>query len=96
MNERIKLLLDEYLKDNQYKEYNNVLKKEITYFFVKRIQKTNKHYLYSTLVELFEDVERILDDRENVIFKKFYKIIKQDYDDKELSKRLMEIYERLV
>lgn len=96
MNERIKLLLDEYLKDNQYKEYNNVLKKEITYFFVKRIQKTNKHYLYSTLVELSEDVERILDDRENVIFKKFYKIIKQHYDDKELSKRLMEIYERLV
>ena len=63
MNERINLLLNEYLKENQYKEYNNVLKKEITIFFVKLIQKKNKNYLYGTFAELAEDVERYLENK---------------------------------
>ena len=72
MNERINLLLNEYLKENQYKEYNNVLKKEITIFFVKLIQKKNKNYLYGTFVELAEDVERYLEDKEVRLFNKYY------------------------
>ena len=84
MNERINLLLNEYLKENQYKEYNNVLKKEITIFFVKLIQKKNKNYLYGTFVELAEDVERYLEDKEVRLFNKYYGTLKLDIDDKEL------------
>lgn len=96
MNERINLLLNEYLKENQYKEYNNVLKKEITIFFVKLIQKKNKNYLYGTFVELAEDVERYLEDKEVRLFNKYYGTLKLDIDDKELSERLLEIYDKLV
>ena len=90
MNERINLLLNEYLKENQYKEYNNVLKKEITIFFVKLIQKKNKNYLYGTFVELAEDVERYLEDKEVRLFNKYYGTLKLDIEDKELSERLLE------
>lgn len=96
MNERINLLLNEYLKENQYKEYNNVLKKEITIFFVKLIQKKNKNYLYGTFVELAEDVERYLEDKEVRLFNKYSGTLKLDIDDKELSERLLEIYDKLV
>ena len=48
MNQKITKLLDEYLNKNQYSEYNDVLRKEIIYTFVKKIQKKNKNYLYST------------------------------------------------
>lgn len=96
MNERINLLLNEYLKENQYKEYNNVLKKEITIFFVKLIQKKNKNYLYGTFVELAEDVERYLEDKEVRLFNKYYETLKLDIEDKELSERLLEIYDKLV
>ncbi len=96
MNERINLLLNEYLKENQYKEYNNVLKKEITIFFVKLIQKKNKNYLYGTFVELAEDVERYLEDKEVRLFNKYYGTLKLDIEDKELSERLLEIYDKLV
>ena len=96
MNERINLLLNEYLKENQYKEYNNVLKKEITIFFVKLIQKKNKNYLYGTFVELAEDVEKYLEDKEVRLFNKYYGTLKLDIEDKELSERLLEIYDKLV
>lgn len=96
MNERINLLLNEYLKENQYKEYNNVLKKEVTIFFVKLIQKKNKNYLYGTFVELAEDVERYLEDKEVRLFNKYYGTLKLDIEDKELSERLLEIYDKLV
>lgn len=96
MKERINLLLNEYLKENQYKEYNNVLKKEITIFFVKLIQKKNKNYLYGTFVELAEDVERYLEDKEVRLFNKYYGTLKLDIEDKELSERLLEIYDKLV
>lgn len=96
MNERINLLLNEYLKENQYKEYNNVLKKEITIFFVKLIQKKNKNYLYGTFIELAEDVERYLEDKEVRLFNKYYGTLKLDIEDKELSERLLEIYDKLV
>ena len=96
MNERINLLLNEYLKENQYKEYNNVLKKEITIFFVKLIQKKNKNYLYGTFAELAEDVERYLEDKEVRLFNKYYGTLKLDIEDKELSERLLEIYDKLV
>ena len=95
MNERINLLLNEYLKENQYKEYNNVLKKEITIFFVKLIQKKNKNYLYGTFVELAEDVERYLEDKEVRLFNKYYGTLKLDIEEKELSERLLEIYKQL-
>ena len=96
MKERINLLQNEYLKENQYKEYNNVLKKEIIIFFVKLIQKKNKNYLYGTFVELAEDVERYLEDKDVRLFNKYYGTLKLDIEDKELSERLLEIYDKLV
>ena len=81
---------------DQYKEYNNVLKKEITIFFVKLIQKKNTNYLYGTFAELAEDVERYLEDKEVRLFNKYYGTLKLDIEDKELSERLLEIYDKLV
>lgn len=96
MREKVEILLNEYLKENQYNEYNNVLKKEIIYFFVKLIQKKNSSYLYGTFPELQEDVERYLNEPYIAIFKKFQRSLKLDVSDKELSNRLLEIYDKLV
>lgn len=96
MNLKITKLLDEYLNKNQYSEYNEVLRKEIIYTFVKRIQKKNKNYLYSTQVELEDDIKNMLSVKDSMSFKKFSEVLKLNIDDKLKSERLLEIYDKLV
>lgn len=96
MNQKITKLLDEYLNKNQYSEYNDVLRKEIIYTFVKKIQKKNKNYLYSTQIELEDDVNNMLSTKDSNRFKKFSEVLKLNIDDKSKSERLLEIYDKLV
>lgn len=96
MNQKITKLLDEYLNKNQYSEYNDVLRKEIIYTFVKKIQKKNKNYLYSTQIELEDDVKNMLSTKDSNCFKKFSEVLKLNIDDKLKSERLLEIYDKLV
>lgn len=96
MNLKIKELLKSYMELNQYREYNEVLKKEITYKFVKKIQDVNKNYLYSTQVELLEATEIYLENKDRMLFRKYYDTLRLDIDDINMSERLMEIYEKLV
>ena len=96
MNQKITKLLDEYLNKNQYSEYNDVLRKEIIYTFVKKIQKKNKNYLYSTQIELEDDIKNMLSVKDSMRFKKFSEVLKLKIDDKLKSERLLEIYDKLV
>lgn len=96
MNLKITKLLDEYLNKNQYSEYNDVLRKEIIYTFVKKIQNKNKNYLYSTQIELEDDIKNMLSVKDSMRFKKFSEVLKLNIDDKLKSERLLEIYDKLV
>lgn len=96
MSLKIKELLKSYMELNQYREYNEVLKKEITYKFVKKIQDVNKNYLYSTQVELLEATEMYLENKDRMLFRKYYYTLRLDIGDINMSERLMEIYEKLV
>ena len=96
MNQKITKLLDEYLNKNQHSEYNDVLRKEIIYTFVKKIQKKNKNYLYSTQIELEDDIKNMLSVKDSMRFKKFSEVLKLNIDDKLKSERLLEIYDKLV
>lgn len=96
MSQKVEVLLKEYLGANQYKEYNEVLRKEITIFFVKKIQKKNKNFLYSTHIELLEASEIYLNKKYESLFRKFHEILKLNIDEKVRSERLMEIYKELV
>lgn len=96
MSQKVDVLLKEYLSANQYKEYNEVLRKEITIFFVKKIQKKNRNFLYSTHIELLEASEIYLNQKYESLFRKFHEVLKLNIDEKVRSERLMEIYKELV
>lgn len=95
MNNSIKNLLKEYLNNKEYDTYNNVLIKEITYVFVKKIQKIDNTFLYSSLVELLESAETYLSDYEVEILNKFYDLVKSNYPADVLAEELMEIYKKI-
>lgn len=92
MSNSIKKVLKKYFTNKEYDKYNELLIKEITYIFVKKVQKINSDFLYSSLVELLETVEVYLNRYEYEIFKKFYTLVKADYQSSLLANELMQIY----
>lgn len=96
MNSSIKNLLKQYLTSKEYDEYNNILIKEITYIFVKRIQKVEESFLYSSLVELLESAKIYLSNYEVEILNRFYYLTKSDYSPEILAEELMKIYNKII
>lgn len=96
MNNSIKTLLKEYLDKKEYDSYNEILKKEIIYFYVKKIQRKDENYLYSSLVELIDDAENYLSLKDIEILNKFYNLTKTNYDPEILSEKLIDIYVKMI
>ncbi len=96
MNSSIKNLLKKYLTNKEYDDYNEILIKEITYIFVKKIQNIDETFLYSSLVELLESAKTYLSNYEVEILNRFYLLTKSDYSPEILSEELMEIYNKVI
>ena len=92
MSSSINILLKEYLEKKEYELYNEVLIKEISSIFVKKIKEKNKYFLYSNLVELQDSAFVYLNVNLANICRQFY-FITREYDSLKLSEKLMEIYE---
>lgn len=95
MDDSLKKILKNALENKNYEKYNDILIKEITAIFVKKIKKYNEIFLYSNQLELLENSEIYLDIFEANICKEFYNIQKKDFEPNVLSELLMEIYEKI-
>ena len=95
MNNSFKLLLKTYLSNNQYEEYNEILRKEIISMYVNKIQEKNASFLYSNIIELLEAVDRYLDKEDILNFNYFYNLLKQDYEEKYLTEYLTRFYKKI-
>lgn len=96
MNSSIKDLLKKYLTNKEYDDYNEILIKEITYIFVKKIQKIDENFLYSSLVELLESAKIYLSNYDIEILNRFYMLTKSNYSPEMLAEELMKVYNKLI
>ena len=96
MNSSIKDLLKKYLTNKEYDDYNEILIKEITYIFVKKIQKIDENFLYSSLVELLESAKIYLSNYDIEILNRFYMLTKSNYSPEILVEELMKVYNKLI
>ncbi len=96
MNSSIKDLLKKYLTNKEYDDYNEILIKEITYIFVKKIQKIDENFLYSSLVELLESAKIYLSNYDIEILNGFYMLTKSNYSPEILVEELMKVYNKLI
>ncbi len=96
MNSSIKDLLKKYLTNKEYDDYNEILIKEITYIFVKKIQKIDENFLYSSLVELLESAKIYLSNYDIEILNRFYMLTKSNYSPEILAEELMKVYNKLI
>ena len=96
MNSSIKDLLKKYLTNKEYDDYNEILIKEITYIFVKKIQKIDENFLYSSLVELLESAKIYLPNYDIEILNGFYMLTKSNYSPEMLAEELMKVYNKLI
>ena len=92
MNNDLKLKLKVCLKSKNYNEYNKILRNEIINSFVSKIQKNKPEYLYSTLPELVEDVQKNLGEYEKEIILRFYEISSREIEEVSLADKLMDLY----
>lgn len=95
MNNEEILLLKKYIENKEFDKYNSVIKKEIIKYFVEEIKKVDSNYLYSSMVELLEDIESYLEIDKVELFKYFYKINKEQYKDEILSNMLTDICQKI-
>lgn len=96
MNSSIKDILKKYLTNKEYDDYNEILIKEITYIFVKKIQKIDENFLYSSLVELLESAKIYLSNYDIEILNGFYMLTKSNYSPEILAEELMKVYNKLI
>ena len=96
MNSSIKDLLKKYLTNKEYDDYNEILIKEITHIFVKKIQKIDENFLYSSLVELLESAKIYLSNYDIEILNGFYMLTKSNYSPEMLAEELMKVYNKLI
>ena len=96
MNSSIKDLLKKYLTNKEYDDYNEILINEITYIFVKKIQKIDENFLYSSLVELLESAKIYLSNYDIEILNRFYMLTKSNYSPEILAEELMKVYNKLI
>lgn len=92
MSNPLKILLENYLEMEEYSKYNELLRQEIISKFVKKVQSKEPYFLYSSMVELLESIEKNLSEKEISDFRYFYDLLKKDYSEKELSVILTEFY----
>lgn len=96
MDNSIKKILKKYLEEKNFSKYNEVLEIEITSYFVDKIREKKPSYLYSTLVELLEIVEKYLDERDIIICTHFYDLCERDYTPEVLANYLTDVYEKIA
>ena len=96
MSNPLKILLENYLEMEEYSKYNELLRQEIISKFVKKVQAKDSYFLYSSMVELLESIEKILSEKEISDFRYFYDLLKKDYSEKELSEILTEFYKNTI
>ena len=96
MSEALKKVLLNCINEKNFLKYNELLKKQIIFYFVKKIQEKNKYFLYSNIVELLDCVEMYLSDNDIFIFNHFYDLCKKDYEPEVLSGYLTDVYEKIV
>ena len=96
MTNSIKKILKEYLNEKNFLKYNEVLRMEIISFYVKKIQEKNSFFLYSNLIELLENVEIYLENKDIFVFNHFYDLCNKNYEPELLSRYLTDVYEKII
>ena len=95
MNNPLQILLKNYLEMEEYTKYNELLRQEIISKYVKKVQEKDTFFLYSSMIELLESIEKNLSEKEISEFRYFYDLFKKDYSEKELSEILTEFYKNI-
>lgn len=95
MNNPLQILLKNYLEMEEYTKYNELLRQEIISKYVKKVQEKDTFFLYSSMIELLEGIEKNLSEKEISEFRYFYNLLKKDYSEKELSEILTEFYKNI-
>ena len=95
MSNPLQILLKNYLEMEEYAKYNELLRQEIISKYVKKVQTKDAFFLYSSMVELLESIEKNLSEKEISEFRYFYDLLKKDYSEKELSEVLTEFYKNI-
>lgn len=96
MSNPLEILLENYLEMEEYSKYNELLRQEIISKFVKMVQAKDSYFLYSSMIELLESIEKNLSEKEISEFRNFYDLLKKDYSEKELSEILTEFYKNTI
>ncbi len=96
MNDSTKKILKSCLNKNKFVEYNEILRLEIICIFVTKIQEKNSFFLYSTIIELLENVEIYLAEKDIINCRYFYDILKKDYEPEVLAEYLTDLYQRMA
>ena len=95
MNNPLQILLKNYIEMEEYTKYNELLRQEIISKYVKKVQEKDAFFLYSSMIELLESIEKNLSGKEISEFRCFYDLLKKDYSEKELSEILTEFYKNI-
>lgn len=95
MNNPLQILLKNYIEMEEYTKYNELLRQEIISKYVKKVQEKDAFFLYSSMIELLESIEKNLSEKEISEFRCFYDLLKKDYSEKELSEILTEFYKNI-
>ena len=95
MNNPLQILLKNYIEMEEYTKYNELLRQEIISKYVKKVQEKDAFFLYSSMIELLESIEKNLSEKEISEFRYFYDLFKKDYSEKELSDILTEFYKNI-
>ena len=95
MNNPLQILLKNYIEMEEYTKYNELLRQEIISKYVKKVQEKDTFFLYSSMIELLESIEKNLSEKEISEFRYFYDLFKKDYSEKELSEILTEFYKNI-
>lgn len=90
-------LINDYILKRNFETANTLLRKQIIYTYMQKVQKYNKDYYYSTVTELLEELQKYSNNKDIQyhLFLYFYKIQNEDLLENDKTYKLLDIYENL-